>query len=300
MKFITSSIPAVAAFFLLLPISAEAQTTIIGGSIGNGDFEASESPSDPDAVTGPISFENTTNWFHANNTGPNETINFTNDSQTGGSSQANSRAGMPFQGRFQINDTPYTIGGADEVFNVSYDFGAGGGPSNWTGDEVMRIFLFTSTAAVDGDTTVNDITEIGGDNYDIGRANGDPQWTTRSAPAFYTSTAGDIGSTVYFGMEFQDPISTNLLFPRIDVINLTVGGMTGTPGDLDDDGDVDGADFLEFQRTDGSAAGLTAFQDNYGTVPALASVSAVPEPSSLLLLALTATTGLTTRQRCRG
>ncbi len=58
-----------------------------------------------------------------------------------------------------------------------------------------------------------------------------------------------------------------------------------TPGDFDGDGDVDGADFLAWQRDDGTPGGLTAWQSNYGTgVGSLAAANAaVPEPSTLLL-----------------
>ncbi len=59
-----------------------------------------------------------------------------------------------------------------------------------------------------------------------------------------------------------------------------------TPGDFDGDGDVDGADFLVWQRTDGSVSGLSDWQGNYGFGSLAASAAsnvAVPEPSSLLL-----------------
>lgn len=67
---------------------------------------------------------------------------------------------------------------------------------------------------------------------------------------------------------------------------LTVLG-SALLGDYDDDGDVDGADFLEWQRTDGSAAGLDEWQSAYsnGAVP-LQAATAVPEPSVLTLLSL--------------
>ena len=197
------------------------ETIIINGSVGDGDFEFPEDPNNAATVSGPIEFTGHPNWFHANNTGANETINFSNDSQTNGSSQAGSRAGMPFQNRFQINNTAYTITESGVPFNISYDFGAGGNVANWTGDEVMRTFLYESSTPVDPNTIVGDITELGADLYNIDRAN-DPQWTTRSSTGFYTSTIADIGKTVYFGMEFQDPAGP-LLFPRIDVIRFTAG-----------------------------------------------------------------------------
>ncbi len=60
-------------------------------------------------------------------------------------------------------------------------------------------------------------------------------------------------------------------------------------GDFDMDGDVDGADFLKWQRDDGTSGGLTDWQNNYGngTLAALAgAASSVPEPTSALLLVL--------------
>lgn len=56
--------------------------------------------------------------------------------------------------------------------------------------------------------------------------------------------------------------------------------VTSVPGDFDDDGDVDGADFLGWQRTDPSQ--IPTWQGNYG-VGALSSVAAVPEPASLVM-----------------
>jgi hypothetical protein len=61
----------------------------------------------------------------------------------------------------------------------------------------------------------------------------------------------------------------------------------GTPGDFDEDGDVDGRDFLQWQRgespTPFSAGDLTDWQTNYGA-SGLAAVTAVPEPGSLMLV----------------
>jgi len=54
-------------------------------------------------------------------------------------------------------------------------------------------------------------------------------------------------------------------------------------GDFDNDGDVDGADFLVWQRNP-SVDSLSAWQSEYGTTGALAAANVVPEPSSLLLM----------------
>lgn len=59
--------------------------------------------------------------------------------------------------------------------------------------------------------------------------------------------------------------------------------MVASPGDFDADGDVDGADFLVWQRGFGTtydAADLAAWKANFGSAPA---IGAVPEPSTMLL-----------------
>ena len=56
-------------------------------------------------------------------------------------------------------------------------------------------------------------------------------------------------------------------------------------GDFDNDNDVDGADFLAWQRNP-AVGSLSDWQNGYGSIGSLASSSAVPEPSSLLLFAL--------------
>jgi len=66
----------------------------------------------------------------------------------------------------------------------------------------------------------------------------------------------------------------------------------GLGGDFDTDGDVDGSDFLQWQRGDSpsplSASDLADWEANYGGPGGspVAAVSAVPEPSSALLLAV--------------
>jgi hypothetical protein len=60
---------------------------------------------------------------------------------------------------------------------------------------------------------------------------------------------------------------------------LTVGHL----GDYDNDGDVDGKDFLGWQRNP-SLGTLAQWQDNYGSGSSLSATSAaVPEPGCLLL-----------------
>ena len=198
------------------------EVVIIGGSEGNGDFSAGGS-----TPAGAQTFDMTPNWFNAQGS---ETINFTQDSQMNGSTDPSSvlRGGMPFRDRVQINDTAYTITEAGEEFSISYDFGAGGPGGRWNNEEDMRTFIFTTSTAVDGSTVVSDITEVAADVYSVDRAT-DGQWTQHEATAFYTSTAADIGKTIYFGMEFKDgDTSDGDLFPRIDIVRLSVTDPSGS------------------------------------------------------------------------
>ncbi len=76
-------------------------------------------------------------------------------------------------------------------------------------------------------------------------------------------------------------------FSATSIVLSDFESLVGYPGDYDFDEDVDGADFLEWQRTDGSASGLADWEMNYGTLaPALTASQAVPEPASILLLVL--------------
>lgn len=76
-----------------------------------------------------------------------------------------------------------------------------------------------------------------------------------------------------------------------------------TPGDFDNDGDIDGHDYLVWQRgeTDPllSAAALSDWQAGYGTRAISASLASVPEPSSGLLVAVLALLGVCRPQGSR-
>jgi hypothetical protein len=78
----------------------------------------------------------------------------------------------------------------------------------------------------------------------------------------------------------------------------------GTAGDFDDDGDVDGRDFLLWQRGFGSeydANDLADWQTNYGfPSQPLVSVTTVPEPSAALLLFVLAAAPISFRSAARG
>ena len=72
------------------------------------------------------------------------------------------------------------------------------------------------------------------------------------------------------------------------VLSKNAGGL---PGDFDGDSDVDGNDFLVFQRGFGStfdASDLADFKNNFGTHAAGAVAGAVPEPAAAVLMLVAA------------
>ncbi len=81
--------------------------------------------------------------------------------------------------------------------------------------------------------------------------------------------------------------NTELLVPAPAVVS----------GDFDGDFDVDGADFLKWQRDLGDATNLALWQDNFGTTAAAAAAAIVPEPASWVLLCTMAMASARWRRR---
>ncbi|TWU29949.1 hypothetical protein [Bythopirellula polymerisocia] len=80
--------------------------------------------------------------------------------------------------------------------------------------------------------------------------------------------------TLTTGLNWDTEYSSNALTLQVIAASL--------PGDFDFDGDVDGRDFLVWQRNT-SVGNLSDWQANYGT-PLTAAATAVPEPNVLVLL----------------
>jgi autotransporter-associated beta strand protein len=84
--------------------------------------------------------------------------------------------------------------------------------------------------------------------------------------------------------------NTSALFTGTGTLNVITFEPPTSDGDYDNDGDVDGRDFLVWQRGGSpnplSASDLAIWQTNYGTNQPLAATTAVPEPGSLALIAL--------------
>lgn len=82
---------------------------------------------------------------------------------------------------------------------------------------------------------------------------------------------------------------------RVDTL---VVDNSSPAADYDMDGDVDGADFLAWQRSDGTSAGLADWESSYGLAPdRSASVTTVPEPAVGTVLLITAFACTTVRRR---
>ncbi|MGJ8724098.1 MAG: PEP-CTERM sorting domain-containing protein [Roseibacillus sp.] len=215
-----------------LTLAALSQTAsavvILGGSTGNADFQATTTYPNGGGNTAP--FSNTAGWVNigGSETGPS----------FGAANQLNASpdpAHDPKQGAFlsvgneAANTTGYTIAAAGEVFDTSLFLGATGGSAGYgdadpnapgngnLDDEMVTIFLFTALAPVDDSTALANITRLASASFDLDRL----VFGTQTVPNFYTSTAGDIGETVYFGIELINPTGGNP-FPRIDVVTLDV------------------------------------------------------------------------------
>ncbi len=99
------------------------------------------------------------------------------------------------------------------------------------------------------------------------------------------------------GEAFGDYFTVMGSLGAVDYTLISKVGVVGLPGDFDGDGDVDGNDFIYWQLNDGSAANLAIWQGNFGATGAVASVGAVPEPASLMLVLMGSLALLTTRRR---
>lgn len=120
------------------------------------------------------------------------------------------------------------------------------------------------------------------------------------------AAAGDYLATGYVQGAFY-PLSAETLAGNVQAANTGLGLIAGPgtgpvikPGDFDVDGDVDGADFLVWQRGGSpnplSAADLATWKGNFGS--AVAAAGAVPEPSTLgLALAVVGMGAGCTRRR---
>jgi T5SS/PEP-CTERM-associated repeat protein/autotransporter-associated beta strand protein len=106
-------------------------------------------------------------------------------------------------------------------------------------------------------------------------------------------TYGAIGSGADFPMT---------LFTGSGLLRVT---SVGLPGDYNDDGAVNAADYVVWRKTDGSQAGFQMWQANFGktlgtganTLPNVTIDRAIPEPASALLLIMAWAAAVTIKRR---
>lgn len=110
------------------------------------------------------------------------------------------------------------------------------------------------------------------------------------------------GPYSWLGLATTPILDVHPLYGMSGILTVPTSGI---PGDFDLDGDVDGRDFLAWQRgnspngTPGgpvSAADLADWQNNYGAGSLIAESTAVPEPGCWLLFALAALPGIVWRR----
>jgi uncharacterized protein (TIGR03382 family) len=98
------------------------------------------------------------------------------------------------------------------------------------------------------------------------------------------NATGVAGETLTLAFDHYSGYISYLAMDNLTFLSEVIGGPD--PGDFDNDGDVDGRDFLVWQRGGSpnplSPGDLSAWQTNYGTSP-LVALNAVPEPATALL-----------------
>jgi len=116
-------------------------------------------------------------------------------------------------------------------------------------------------------------------------------------------TSADIGRDFKFDIiALEGGVGDMIDEVRIGTTFADVTPTAAPPGDgdFDMDGDVDGADFLTWQRDLGGAADLALWEGNFGAPNATtAAVSAVPEPASWLLACSMAVAAASRRRRTK-
>ncbi len=167
-------------------------------------------------------------------------------------------------GELMIADGSKAVFFADSTFNSASALAVGIGPES-TG--LLEVF---GDLMLDGDldvTFVDGMIPSLGDRYTVAEAAG--------------NIAGMFDSLVTSILPSGLALEVNVLSSAVEIEVVQVG--PGLSGDFDLDGDVDGFDFLFWQR-DPSTGNLADWQTNYGiSSPPTTASAAVPEPMSLLL-----------------
>lgn len=166
---------------------------------------------------------------------------------------------------------------------------------------------FTQPDSIDGDDPDSTVGSNLGESWQLAAANENyfSEFFLEGSSAFTEARSESLGRLFDIGTPATD---RDLAFTYTNVFGTEIAGIVeyvGTPGDADFDGDndVDGRDFLAWQRNNGTIGGpafgpgdangdgnvddtdLTIWQGQYGTLGGpLAAATTVPEPTSLALL----------------
>jgi hypothetical protein len=120
----------------------------------------------------------------------------------------------------------------------------------------------------------------------IQEASGDPVYAFSVANQHEGLPNRGIGFRT-FSFDVEEIYLNNILLNTGASFDRSAFETEGVSGDFDSDNDVDGRDFLAWQRGESpdplSASDLSDWQDNYGFGP-LAATTAVPEPSVVAML----------------
>lgn len=199
------------------PGPSSGQVDIIKGATGNGNFEDKLGAVPGTNTTWPTS--EMPSWV--NLSGAETQNSGTNQGMTA-SPEPGSYGAFIFQSFTLGNESGHTINSAGEVFDLSFALSKFGNQNNYDGDEDAVITLFSSNTGVNDGTDLGDLQILASESFNVSDF-----WTDEGNPLFYTSTAGDIGKTVYLGITLSNPTGNNV-FPRIDVVELTASVSGGS------------------------------------------------------------------------
>lgn len=222
---------------------------------------------------------------------------------------------------YDPNSSVFTSG-EDLVFDYTNEAGQViAGQIVYSGTRVNNLLLQVDPTSGEAKLRNTSATTVNIDGYDIGSASGSlvlANWNTFdesgtggtdwvSSPGSDANNLGELnpesvtsiapGATIPMGNIFNTGGTQDLVFRFLQGANQfpTTGVVmyaafaTAVDGDFDSDGDVDGRDFLIWQRGGSpnprSSGDLALWNSNYGfgSLSAVSSTTAVPEPTGLLL-----------------
>jgi T5SS/PEP-CTERM-associated repeat protein len=223
--------------------------------------------------------------------------NFFDDVVNSGSIQVSASGGLESTAVFLGSFSGNGVTGSGHVFmegDVRPGFSPGtmafGGDVSFGPTSVLEIELGGLTAGTQYDrVTVAESAVLGG-SLEVSLING---FTPALGSSFQILTASQ-GITGAFVNSMLPSLATGLGW-NVDYtatgVQLSVITATQQPGDFNNDGRVDGRDLLLWQRggspNPGSTSDLAEWKSNYGDSGLTAASTAVPEPSSLVLVVLT-------------